>query len=55
MTDYRDDTDDSLDEFMARLDAALTEQFGPDHQRILSQGKVHSEFDWGTPVGGEAW
>jgi hypothetical protein len=55
MSDYQDDTDDSLDEFVARVDAALTAQFGPDHQRILSQGRTVSEFDWGCPVGSEAW
>lgn len=55
MSDYRDDTEDGLDELIARVDAALTAQFGPDHQRILSQGVVRSEFDWSAPMGSEAW
>ena len=55
MSDYRDDNEDSLDEFIAAVEAALTAQFGPDHQRILSQGVIRSEFDWGKPEGSEAW
>lgn len=54
MSDYQSD-DDDLDRFVAAVNRALTEQFGPDHQRILSQGQIVSEFDWGQPKGTEAW
>ena len=42
-----DEADDDLDAFMAAIDAALTEQFGPDHQAILSSsGEIIFEFVW---------
>ncbi len=39
--------DDDLDVFIAAIDAALTRQYGPDHQRILSEGgRLYSAFEW---------
>ncbi|MDP2008925.1 MAG: hypothetical protein Q8K11_01995 [Phenylobacterium sp.] len=49
------DDDDELERFMEGVEAALTRQFGPDHQAILGGGEVVAEFDWGDPMGTEAW
>lgn len=42
-----------LDAFLDNIDKGLTDQFGPNHQEIFSNGKVISEFDWGPSVGSE--
>ena len=39
--------DDDLDAFIAAIDAALTEQLGPNHQEILGEGGATvAMFDW---------
>jgi hypothetical protein len=38
------DPDDDLDAFIERIDAALTAQFGPNHQEILGGGKTIASF-----------
>lgn len=36
-----------LDAFLAAIDAALTAQFGPNHQEILgTTGQLYSAFEW---------
>lgn len=51
---YGDD-DDDLDAFIERVNRALERHFGPNHQDILSGGRIGAEFDWGEPKGTEAW
>lgn len=45
--------DDDLDAFIEGIDAALTKEFGPDHQKVLASGRLIHEFDWGQSVGRE--
>jgi hypothetical protein len=42
---------DDLDAFIAGVDAALTRQYGPDHQKALtaSAGAVVRSFEWRDP------
>lgn len=40
------DPEDDLNAFVNGVNEALTEKYGPNHQQILSQGKVISSFDW---------
>ena len=42
------DEDDDLDAFLEAVDAALTEQFGPNHQEMLAAGPgaVVQQFEW---------
>lgn len=42
--------EDDLDAFVKGIDQALELQYGPDHQIILSQGKVVAAFDWTQPI-----
>lgn len=35
-----------LDRAAETIDRVLTEQFGPDHQEVLSRGQMVSEFRW---------
>lgn len=37
---------DDLNYVHEYVDRVLTEQFGPDHQEILSRGQIISEFRW---------
>lgn len=43
---YATETPDQFAAFLAAVDRALTEQFGQDHQAVLSQGEMVSEFVW---------
>lgn len=44
------EADVEFEEFMAGVNRALTAQFGPDHQTVLSQtGKLISAFEWRPP------
>lgn len=45
--DGSEESQDEFDAFLAAIDRALTEQLGPDHQRILSErGRTYDEFVW---------
>lgn len=43
---YATETPEQFAAFLDALDRALTEQFGPDHQDVLSRGENGSQFIW---------
>lgn len=47
MTEAEEVTEaDDLDELIRHVDEALTREFGPNHQEILSRGVTLAAFEW---------
>lgn len=44
--DYASETPEQFAAFLDAVDRSLTQTFGPDHQAVLSQGRIISEFVW---------
>jgi hypothetical protein len=49
MTELHEETDVEFNAFLAGVDSALTETFGPNHQEVLGcAGSIVSQFEgWG--------